>query len=75
MIHGGTISSATDIWPLGLVFWEMLALMPPHSQMDDTFDESVDSSQDDSMLEHFTERYGMFDAFKKQLQMHCLMVS
>ncbi|XP_014365269.2 lymphokine-activated killer T-cell-originated protein kinase homolog [Papilio machaon] len=58
VIHGGTISSATDMWPLGLVFWEMLALMPPHSQMDDTFDESMDSLQDDSMLDHFTERYG-----------------
>ncbi|CAG5050929.1 unnamed protein product [Parnassius apollo] len=60
VIHGGTISSKTDIWPLGLVFWEMMALMPPHTQIDDdTLDESVDSMEDDdSMLDYFSARYG-----------------
>ncbi|CAK1581453.1 unnamed protein product [Parnassius mnemosyne] len=60
VIHGGTISSKTDIWPLGLVFWEMMALMPPHTQIDDdTLDESVDSMEDeDSMMDYFSARYG-----------------
>ncbi|CAH0722063.1 unnamed protein product, partial [Brenthis ino] len=56
VIHGGEISNKTDIWPLGLTFWEMMALMPPHS-MDETLDESICSDQ--SMDEdYFREKYG-----------------
>ncbi|XP_068629964.1 lymphokine-activated killer T-cell-originated protein kinase homolog [Battus philenor] len=58
VIHGGTISSKSDVWPLGLVFWEMLALMPPHTQVDDTLDESGDSFNEDSMMDYFSDRYG-----------------
>ncbi|XP_047527625.1 lymphokine-activated killer T-cell-originated protein kinase [Vanessa atalanta] len=59
VIHGGTITNKTDIWPLGLTLWEMMALMPPHSRADDTLDESVTSVEDDSMEEdYFNEKYG-----------------
>ncbi|CAG9585017.1 unnamed protein product [Danaus chrysippus] len=46
VIHGGVITNRTDVWSLGLTFWEMLALAPPHS-IDETLDDSVVS--DDSM--------------------------
>ncbi|KAL0842485.1 hypothetical protein ABMA28_014579 [Loxostege sticticalis] len=64
VIHGGQITTKSDIWPLGLTLWEMMALMPPHSQQDDTMDDSVDalnnSDADASMEEGdlFSEKYG-----------------
>lgn len=61
MIHGGEISSKTDIWPLGLTLWEMMALMPPHTQIEeDTMDDSVTCLDDtvESMADYFSERYG-----------------
>lgn len=61
MIHGGEISSKTDIWPLGLTLWEMMALMPPHTQIEeDTLDDSVVCLDDsvESMADYFSERYG-----------------
>lgn len=62
MIHGGEISHKTDIWPLGLTLWEMMALMPPHSQ-DDSMneDDSVVCLDDtaDSEGDYFSKRYGM----------------
>ncbi|KAI5641622.1 protein kinase domain-containing protein [Phthorimaea operculella] len=62
ILHGGEISSKSDIWSLGLTLWEMMSLMPPHTQIDD-----VDYSMEDSMLsmgdesmeeDQFYERYG-----------------
>ncbi|KAJ2953050.1 hypothetical protein O0L34_g7441 [Tuta absoluta] len=61
ILSGGEITSKCDVWPLGLTLWEMMSLMPPHSQTDD-----VDSSMDDSMMsdedsmveDRFYERYG-----------------
>lgn len=60
VIHGGTICCKTDIWPLGLTLWEMLALMPPHSQADDdSLDETGSLLDDDeSFYDRFSERYG-----------------
>lgn len=55
MIHGGQITNKTDIWPLGLTFWEMMALMPPHS-LDETLDESVEQTWDEDM---FRDKYGI----------------
>ncbi|XP_075970008.1 lymphokine-activated killer T-cell-originated protein kinase-like [Anticarsia gemmatalis] len=63
VIHGGEISHKTDIWPLGLTLWEMMALMPPHTQVDDE-DEDMDDSVlslddlDQSIDEYFNDRYG-----------------
>ncbi|CAH0748576.1 unnamed protein product [Diatraea saccharalis] len=60
VIHGGIISTKTDIWPLGLTLWEMMSLMPPHTQIDDidesleTLDDSVASEED-----YFSDKYGM----------------
>ncbi|XP_041977226.1 lymphokine-activated killer T-cell-originated protein kinase homolog [Aricia agestis] len=59
VINGGVISNKTDVWSLGLTIWEMMALMPPHSQTDDTLDYTIDSEADESMLQdHVFERYG-----------------
>ncbi|XP_053625039.1 lymphokine-activated killer T-cell-originated protein kinase homolog isoform X2 [Plodia interpunctella] len=60
VIHGGEISSKTDIWPLGLTLWEMMALMPPHSQLDETADDSMnlDQSAESFDEEYFSQRYG-----------------
>ncbi|XP_021194802.3 lymphokine-activated killer T-cell-originated protein kinase [Helicoverpa armigera] len=61
VIHGGEISSKTDIWPLGLTLWEMMALMPPHTQTDDdSMEDSVQCLDDsvDSIGEYFSDRYG-----------------
>ncbi|XP_047988719.1 lymphokine-activated killer T-cell-originated protein kinase homolog [Leguminivora glycinivorella] len=56
VIHGGEVTSKTDIWPLGLVIWEMMALAPPHSQ-DTTME--MDSEMDESMSEdYFSDKYG-----------------
>lgn len=62
MIHGRTISSKSDIWPLGLTFWEMMSLSPPHMpETDDTMDTST-ASFDDSVLDEdmqlFSDKYG-----------------
>ncbi|XP_060800490.1 lymphokine-activated killer T-cell-originated protein kinase homolog [Amyelois transitella] len=60
VIHGGEISSKTDIWPLGLTLWEMMALMPPHSQMDESAEDSMclDDSVQSTEEDFFSERYG-----------------
>lgn len=62
MIHGGEISSKTDIWPLGLTLWEMMALVPPHTQTEDTYmeDDSIQCLDDsmDSVTDYFSDRYG-----------------
>ncbi|XP_072944287.1 lymphokine-activated killer T-cell-originated protein kinase homolog isoform X2 [Epargyreus clarus] len=61
VIHGGEISSKTDIWPLGLTLWEMLALMPPHAQTDETLDDSVtclEDLDDGTIEDYFSEKYG-----------------
>ncbi|XP_023945260.1 lymphokine-activated killer T-cell-originated protein kinase homolog [Bicyclus anynana] len=59
VISGDTITSKADIWPLGLTLWEMMSLMPPHSQTDDdTLDMSMDSLNEESMVDIFSERYG-----------------
>lgn len=63
MIHGGEISCKTDIWPLGLTLWEMMALMPPHTQTDDdSMEDSVQCLDDsvDSIGDYFSDRYGEF---------------
>ncbi|XP_014472888.1 PREDICTED: lymphokine-activated killer T-cell-originated protein kinase isoform X3 [Dinoponera quadriceps] len=43
IIHeDGPVTNAADIWPYGLVMWEMIALSPPHVQIEDeSSDESV----------------------------------
>ncbi|XP_063378660.1 lymphokine-activated killer T-cell-originated protein kinase homolog [Cydia fagiglandana] len=57
VIHGGEVTSKTDIWPLGLVIWEMMALAPPHTQQDTTME--MDSEMDESMSEdYFSDKYG-----------------
>ncbi|XP_045785030.1 lymphokine-activated killer T-cell-originated protein kinase homolog [Maniola jurtina] len=60
VINGDIITSAADIWPLGLTLWEMMALMPPHSQSeDDTLHNmSMESLDEDSVMDIFFERYG-----------------
>ncbi|KAM3961293.1 lymphokine-activated killer T-cell-originated protein kinase [Aphomia sociella] len=62
VIHGGVISNKTDIWPLGLTLWEMMALMPPHTQIDnDTLDESGMSLDDSAASiedDFFSDKYG-----------------
>lgn len=62
VINGGEISNKTDIWPFGLTLWEMMSLMPPHSQIDDdTLDESVidlDDSAASMEVDFFSEKYG-----------------
>ncbi|CAH0406257.1 unnamed protein product [Chilo suppressalis] len=60
VIHGGTISNKTDVWSLGLTLWEMMALMPPHTQIDDSLDESMEMLDESAASEEdfFSERYG-----------------
>ncbi|XP_059045243.1 lymphokine-activated killer T-cell-originated protein kinase-like [Achroia grisella] len=62
VIHGGEISNKTDIWPLGLTLWEMMAMMPPHTQIeDDTLDDSVVNLDDSAASmedDFFSEDYG-----------------
>lgn len=61
MIHGAEISHKTDVWPLGLTMWEMLALMPPHSDIDDSMEDNVECVDDTVCSEgYFSERYGNF---------------
>ncbi|KAG6463622.1 hypothetical protein O3G_MSEX013975 [Manduca sexta] len=60
VIHGGEITDRTDIWPLGLTFWEMMALTAPHTQIEDeTMDESVVCLDDSTeSMDYFSEKYG-----------------
>ncbi|KAL4709115.1 hypothetical protein ACJJTC_015654 [Scirpophaga incertulas] len=61
VIHGGTITTKTDIWPLGLTFWEMMALTPPHTQLDETMNDSVDdlnNTDGSEQVDYFCEKYG-----------------
>lgn len=62
VIHGGEISNKTDVWPLGLTLWEMMSLMPPHTQVDDEseMDESAQSldDMDSSIEDYYNSRYG-----------------
>ncbi|KAJ8680034.1 hypothetical protein QAD02_015821 [Eretmocerus hayati] len=49
VIHDSApITNKADMWSYGLVLWEMIALSPPHVE---NYDESMDASADDSMLE------------------------
>lgn len=57
VIHGGQISTKTDIWALGLTIWEMMALMPPHS-LDETMDSMEMNDSVESGEDWFCERYG-----------------
>lgn len=57
VMHGEQINSKTDIFPLGLVFWEMMVLMPPHSQQDDSLNDSQ-LSLDESLEDTLYSRYG-----------------
>ena len=45
----GPVTNKADIWAYGLVLWEMLALSPPHVEVDD--DQEMNISADDSLLE------------------------
>lgn len=80
VIHGGEISSKTDIWPLGLTLWEMMALVPPHTQTEDTYmeDDSIQCLDDsmDSVTDYFSDRYGTRPAvpanISEKLYMHPL---
>ncbi|XP_038215516.1 lymphokine-activated killer T-cell-originated protein kinase homolog [Zerene cesonia] len=56
VLEGDEISSKTDIWPLGLTLWEMMSLHPPHTQIDENFDESLEF--DDSYVDNNFELYG-----------------
>lgn len=61
MIHRGQISDKTDIWALGLTFWEIMALMTPHLINQSSSDEIVALRYDDlakSMDEYFSTVYG-----------------
>ncbi|CAB3221285.1 unnamed protein product [Arctia plantaginis] len=64
VIHGGQICDKTDIWPLGLTLWEMMALMPPHTQVEDDDDSYMENSVqclddlDESIDEYFSDKYG-----------------
>ncbi|KAI8434666.1 hypothetical protein MSG28_003198 [Choristoneura fumiferana] len=57
VIHGGQISTKTDIWALGLTIWEMMALMPPHS-LDETTDSMEMNDSVESGEDWFCEKYG-----------------
>lgn len=40
-ISEGLITNKTDMWAYGLILWEMIALSPPHVEIDETMDESM----------------------------------
>ncbi|XP_015111460.1 lymphokine-activated killer T-cell-originated protein kinase homolog [Diachasma alloeum] len=37
----GPITNKTDMWAYGLTLWEMIALSPPHVEIDESIDESM----------------------------------
>lgn len=49
--ENGPITNKTDVWSYGLVIWEMIATVPPHSENFDG-DETPTSSMDISLLDH-----------------------
>ncbi|CAK1545045.1 unnamed protein product [Leptosia nina] len=57
VLHGGTITSKTDIFPFGLTLWEMMSLLPPHTNIDQDFDKTM-GSFDDSYVDNGYEMYG-----------------
>lgn len=57
VINGGTITNKTDIWSFGLTLWEMMALMPPHSAIDES-GASFDEESFDESMDYFNDKYG-----------------
>lgn len=37
----GPISNKTDVWAYGLTIWEMIALSPPHVELEESLNSSI----------------------------------
>ncbi|XP_022124289.2 lymphokine-activated killer T-cell-originated protein kinase homolog [Pieris rapae] len=57
VLHGGIISNKTDVWSFGLTLWEMMSLLPPHTNIEEDFDETM-GSINDSYMDNAYEMYG-----------------
>lgn len=64
-IDDGPVTNKADMWSFGLVIWEMIALSPPHVEIND---ESMDASADDSMLENNDPNSDLEDSFIQSLK-------
>ncbi|XP_076044442.1 lymphokine-activated killer T-cell-originated protein kinase-like isoform X2 [Oratosquilla oratoria] len=62
-IHGGNISDKTDMFPYGLILWEMLSLFAPH--MDKLNYETLENELDED--KKMQEEYEMEERYNKAL--------
>lgn len=54
------VTNKADIFPFGLVLWEMITLCPPHLDESLTEDSNTDIVTDDSMASSVVNAYGKF---------------